>query len=80
MPREVEPPIVQREFVLGALKEKMRVDGRGLLQGRDHSLIFGEELGVVECSLGKTRFVPSFLRSFFTLFFSFCFFFDWSRG
>ena len=57
MPREVEPPIVQREFVLGALKEKMRVDGRGLLQGREHSLIFGEELGVVECSLGKTRFV-----------------------
>ena len=70
MPREVEPPIVQREFVLGALKEKMRVDGRGLLQGRDHSLVFGEELGVVECSLGKTRFVP-----FFSLFFSFCFFF-----
>lgn len=57
MPREVEPPIVQREFVLAALKEKLRVDGRGLLQGREPTLEFGDELGVVECSLGKTRYV-----------------------
>lgn len=56
MPREVEPPIVQRDFVLAALKEKLRVDGRGLLQGREPTLEFGEELGVVECSLGKTRY------------------------
>lgn len=55
MPREVEPPIVQREFVLGALKEKLRVDGRGLLEGRKPELVFGRDLGVVECSLGKTK-------------------------
>ncbi|KAF8317881.1 ribosomal protein S5 domain 2-like protein [Clavulina sp. PMI_390] len=56
MPREPEPSTIQREFVLGALKEKMRVDGRGLLQGREPMLKFSEqELGVVECALGKTR-------------------------
>lgn len=58
--REQEPPTIQREFVLSALKEKLRVDGRGLLQGRKAELKFDEnELGVVECRLGKTRFVSS---------------------
>lgn len=57
MPREVEPPLAQREFVLSALKERIRVDGRDLLQGRQPVLTFGDELGWVECSLGKTRFV-----------------------
>lgn len=59
MPRETEPPTINREFVLGALKEKMRVDGRGLLEGRQPRLEFvgSEELGVVECWLGKTRCV-----------------------
>ncbi|KAF9505215.1 hypothetical protein BS47DRAFT_564544 [Hydnum rufescens UP504] len=57
MPREVEPPIVQREFVLTALKESIRIDGRQLLQGRQPQLIFGDELGWVECALGKTRVI-----------------------
>lgn len=57
MPRETEPPTINREFVLSALKEKMRVDGRGLLEGRTPRLEFGSELGVVECWLGKTRCV-----------------------
>lgn len=59
MPREVEPPTSTREFVLGALKERIRVDGRSLLQGRKPELVFGDELGYVECSLGKTKYVTT---------------------
>ncbi|KAG8856580.1 hypothetical protein FRB96_006340 [Tulasnella sp. 330] len=57
MPRELEPSISQKEFVLGALKQGLRTDGRLLLQGRDVQLMFGEELGSVECRFGKTRVV-----------------------
>lgn len=55
MPREQEPATAQREFVLEALKQRIRVDGRELLEGRKPELIFGDELGWVECRLGKTR-------------------------
>ena len=57
MPRETETPISQREFVLGALKQGLRVDGRNLLQSREPELVFGDDLGSVECKLGKTRYV-----------------------
>lgn len=63
MPREVEPPLLQRDFLLAALQEKLRVDGRGLLEGREAKLVFGRDLGVVECSLGKTRCVLASLTS-----------------
>ena len=55
MPRELEQPTSNRTFVLSALRERIRLDGRDFLKGRDHELIFGEDLGVVECRLGKTR-------------------------
>lgn len=55
MPRELEPAIAQREFVLEALKQGLRTDGRALLESRNVELVFGEELGMVECKLGKTR-------------------------
>lgn len=55
MPRELEPPTAQKEFVLEALKQGLRTDGRGLLESRPAELIFGEELGSVECKWGKTR-------------------------
>ncbi|KIO28724.1 hypothetical protein M407DRAFT_242923 [Tulasnella calospora MUT 4182] len=55
MPRELEPAIAQREFVLAALKQGLRTDGRALLESRKPELVFGEELGMVECKLGKTR-------------------------
>jgi exosome complex component RRP45 len=59
MPREVEPPTIQREFLLAALAEGKRLDGRLPLEMREISLEFGEELGCVECRLGKTACVAS---------------------
>ncbi|KAF8335980.1 ribosomal protein S5 domain 2-type protein [Cantharellus anzutake] len=57
MPREFDQPTSNRTFVLSALQNRIRLDGRDFLQGRDHELIFGEDLGVVECRLGKTRVI-----------------------
>jgi exosome complex component RRP45 len=59
MPREQEPPASQLEFILSALEDHIRIDGRELLQSREPVLEFGDELGWVECRFGKTRFVPS---------------------
>ncbi|KAG8979607.1 hypothetical protein FRB90_008049, partial [Tulasnella sp. 427] len=55
MPRELEPAISQKEFVLAALKQGLRTDGRAFLESRKIELVFGEELGMVECKFGKTR-------------------------
>lgn len=55
MPREVEPSIVEREFVLKALTEEQRLDGRKFDQYRDIELTFGDEYGVADVRLGKTR-------------------------
>ena len=54
MPREIDPPTVQRDFVLAALKEGKRLDGRALLEMRNISFEFGDDLGCCECRLGKT--------------------------
>jgi exosome complex component RRP45 len=54
MPREIEPPAVQKAFLLEALAEGKRLDGRLPLEQRPVSLSFGAELGSVECRLGKT--------------------------
>lgn len=55
--RPSSPSIPEREFTLEALKQGLRVDGRGLLDMRPVEFTFGPELGWVECELGKTRFV-----------------------
>ena len=55
MPREPDPSINERAFVLSALRESIRVDGRSLEDYRNISINFGEEYGVVDVSLGKTR-------------------------
>jgi exosome complex component RRP45 len=55
MPREIEPPAIQREFTLAALAEGKRLDGRSLLELRDVQLEFGPELGWCTCSWGKTK-------------------------
>jgi exosome complex component RRP45 len=57
MPRETEPPSIQREFLLAALQEGKRLDGRLPLEMREIDFTFGDELGSVECRLGKTRWV-----------------------
>ncbi|KZO91951.1 hypothetical protein CALVIDRAFT_541439 [Calocera viscosa TUFC12733] len=57
MPREAEPSINQRDFVFSAVQQGIRVDGRTPLQARQIAICFGNELGWVECSLGKTRVI-----------------------
>ena len=57
MPREIEPPSIQKEFILAALAEGKRLDGRLPLQVRDIRLEFGDELGWCTCHLGKTSYV-----------------------
>ena len=55
MPREAELTLNERDFVLEALREGLRVDGRGLHDYRAVDLQFGDEYGQTEVKLGKTR-------------------------
>jgi len=56
MPREVEISNIERNFILEALEQDIRVDSRALDQFRSLDLEFGEEFGTVTLRLGKTRF------------------------
>lgn len=56
MPREAEPSLNERAFILQALQEGIRIDGRPLAAFRNLELSFGEEYGVVDVTLGKTRY------------------------
>ncbi|CAI4218795.1 unnamed protein product [Parascedosporium putredinis] len=53
--REAEPSLSEKAFVLQAIEEKQRVDGRGLEDYRPLELTFGDDHGVAEVQLGKTR-------------------------
>ena len=55
MPREAEPSLNEREFILQALHEGIRLDGRPLDAFRDIELSFGNAPGVADVKLGKTR-------------------------
>ena len=55
MPREAEPSLNERAFILGALRENIRIDGRALDTFRDLQVTFGDEYGVADVRLGKTR-------------------------
>lgn len=55
MPREAEPSLNERQFVLKALEENLRLDGRAFDKYRPLELTFGDEYGVADVSLGKTR-------------------------
>lgn len=55
MPREAEPSLNEREFVVRALQEGLRIDGRNLDQYRKLELKFGDQYGVADVALGKTR-------------------------
>ena len=57
MPREAEPSNVEKSFILEALHEDARLDGRGLDQFRNIELSFGDDFGSATVQLGKTRFV-----------------------
>lgn len=55
MPREAAPSLNERAFILEALQEDARVDGRDLNAYRDIQISFGEEYGVADVRLGETR-------------------------
>ncbi|KAL9106830.1 MAG: hypothetical protein Q9227_008163 [Pyrenula ochraceoflavens] len=55
MPREAEPSNIERAFILEALQENVRLDGRNFQQFRDLDLTFGNDFGNAIVTLGKTR-------------------------
>ena len=53
-----EPSLNEREFVLEALRQGKRVDGRDMLDYRSIRIhLSPTQVGVVEVELGKTRYV-----------------------
>lgn len=57
MPRAAELSLNEREFILQALRQDFRVDNRAFDEYRPLELTFGEEYGVADVQLGKTRSV-----------------------
>jgi hypothetical protein len=57
MPREAEISVNEREFIKQALQEQIRLDGRAFDAFRKLELTFGQEYGVADVQLGKTRYV-----------------------
>ncbi|KAL9002823.1 MAG: hypothetical protein Q9188_004285 [Gyalolechia gomerana] len=55
MPREAEPSNNERAFVLEALQQNIRLDGRALDAFRNIELAFSDEYGVADVQLGNTR-------------------------
>lgn len=63
MPREVEPSINERAFVLEALRNNIRLDGRALDTYRRLEISFGEDYGAADVRLGKTRYTTSLINT-----------------
>ncbi|KAL4986054.1 ribosomal protein S5 domain 2-type protein [Aspergillus falconensis] len=57
MNKEAPLSIAERDFILDALREGVRLDGRGTDQLRPLSLSFGDEYGHVKVQLGKTSII-----------------------
>ncbi|KAK3692505.1 ribosomal protein S5 domain 2-type protein [Podospora appendiculata] len=55
MPREAELSLNEKQFLLQAIQENLRLDGREPDQYRPLELTFGDEHGVADVTLGKTR-------------------------
>ena len=59
MNKEAPLSIAERDFILNALREDVRLDGRGADQLRPLKVSFGDEYGHVKVQLGKTRYTFS---------------------
>ncbi|RPB20212.1 hypothetical protein L211DRAFT_863382 [Terfezia boudieri ATCC MYA-4762] len=57
MPREPEPSNIEKAFVLEALQQGLRVDGRQLDEFRKVGISFGQEFGLADIKLGRTRVI-----------------------
>jgi|SRR2546423_14543638 len=64
MPREVELSNVERTFILEALRQNIRLDGRAFDQFRPINLTFGEDYGTATVSLGRTKCVLSLSQTY----------------
>ncbi|QSL64768.1 hypothetical protein MERGE_002070 [Pneumocystis wakefieldiae] len=59
MRKNIDVSLNEKQFILEALNNNLRVDGREFEIWRDLSLIFGNNYGQAEVSLGKTRIFVS---------------------
>lgn len=55
MPQEAKLSVNEKSFILTALREGLRLDGRPLDAYREIELSFGQEHGAVDVKLGRTR-------------------------
>lgn len=55
MPRDSLPSTNEQAFLLSALREGIRLDARALDHFRPVSLHFGDQYGVADVRIGKTR-------------------------
>lgn len=55
MPRQADISNVEKTFILEALTQNLRLDGRKFDQYRGIQLDFGEQYGTATVSVGKTR-------------------------
>ena len=55
--RPPSPSLPEKDFFITALSQSLRIDGRSMLEMRKPVFTFGPELGWVECSLGKTKYI-----------------------
>lgn len=55
MVKGIDPSINEKEFLLEALRQGRRVDGRGIYDVRTLQIDFGVDHGQVTVQLGKTR-------------------------
>lgn len=60
MSKETPLSVAEREFILEALLENIRLDGRDADAFRPLSVTFGEEYGHVKVRLGQTRYVLNY--------------------
>jgi exosome complex component RRP45 len=56
MSKEASLSVAEREFILEALRQDSRLDGRKADQFRPLKISFGEEYGHVKLELGRTRY------------------------
>ncbi len=57
MPREADLSNVERAFILEALSQNVRLDGRARDQFRHLDISFEDDYGTCTVQLGKTRYV-----------------------
>lgn len=65
MSKEAPLSVAEHEFILDALRQDLRLDGRRADQFRPINISFGQEYGHVKLQLGKTKYVSMLHGSFF---------------